>query len=90
MADVRAAQEAMTRAEQEARMWDAMALISGSAAQQWARDLLRLVERDRAILERHHATGADGLFCAGHGDRHPFLADCADRKVVADFWTSDA
>lgn len=95
MSDVQAALDAMRAAEDEAR-WIVDNVFT---LRRWADDRLRLVERDRATLERHRAS----LVSYGHTE-HGGIGEaetcwfcslptptwpCPDAAAVIGYWTQE-
>ena len=105
MSDVQAALDAMRAAEDEAREWLGDVELAdppergalGSLVARWARDRLRLVERDRATLERHTAQPAwDGAeSCARCSFTDPptktwhVMWPCDDAAAVIGYWLTE-
>jgi hypothetical protein len=93
MSDVQAALDAMAAAEQEAREFEVgaftLALIPHMGrVNDWARDRVRLIERDRNTLELHAPTDyGDGELasCEVCGVHSP----CDDLQAVIGYWCHD-
>jgi hypothetical protein len=82
---VEAALELMAEAEQEARELSRWPHNESARPARWARDRLRLIERDRATLQRHRDAGIAGQWhmgCAACGREWP----CPDAAAVIRFW----
>jgi hypothetical protein len=85
-ASAQAALDAMAAAEQEARGWSSP-WPDAPKSERWARDRIRLIERDRDTLELHAATD--------YGDGRPscevcgFYSPCDEMRAVIGYWCHD-